>query len=101
MVPTAALFLVEIDANEGLGVRAMNLAQAVVEYDAITFTDPAIHVVIFCGLLFSPQQSCTVVVPGSALNPAGHVVQTDALAFENVSAAQVVQELAEIAASSG
>ena len=55
-----------------------------------------------CGLLLSPQQSCTVVVPGSALNPAGHPVQTDAaLAFENVSAAHVIQELAEIAAGSG
>ena len=29
--PIAALFLVDIDANEGLGVRAMNLTQAVVE----------------------------------------------------------------------
>jgi hypothetical protein len=30
-VPTAALFLVDIDANEGFGVSAMNRAQAVVE----------------------------------------------------------------------
>jgi hypothetical protein len=39
------------------------------------------------GLLFSPQQSCTTVVPGSALNPAGHVAHTVApVAFWNVSA---------------
>jgi hypothetical protein len=37
IVPTAALFLVDIDANEGFGVRAMNLEHAVVEYDAMTF----------------------------------------------------------------
>ena len=43
---------------------------------------------MFCGLLFSPQQSADVVVPGSALNPAGQAVQTDAaLVLENVSAA--------------
>jgi hypothetical protein len=30
-VPTPALFLVEIDANAGFGVSAMNRAQAVVE----------------------------------------------------------------------
>jgi hypothetical protein len=30
-VPTAALFLVDIDANAGFGVSAMNRAQAVVE----------------------------------------------------------------------
>ena len=43
---------------------------------------------MFCGLLFSPQQSADFVVPGSALNPAGQAVQTDAaLASENESAA--------------
>jgi len=43
---------------------------------------------MFCGLLFSPQQSADVVVPGNALNPAGQAVQTDAaLVLENVSAA--------------
>jgi hypothetical protein len=31
-----------------------------------------------CGLLFSPQQSCTAVVPGIAKNPAGHAVHTGA-----------------------
>ena len=36
-VPTAALFLVDTDANEGLGVRAMNLAQAVLEYGEMKF----------------------------------------------------------------
>ena len=36
------------------------------------------HDVMFCGLLFSPQQSADVVVPGSALNPAGHAVHEDA-----------------------
>jgi hypothetical protein len=36
-VPTAALFLVDIDANEGFGVSAMNRAQAVVEYAATKF----------------------------------------------------------------
>ena len=72
-VPIAALFLVEIDANEGLGVSAMNL----VEYGKM----------IFCGLLLSPQQSTDVVVPDRALNPVGQAVQTDAaLIFENVSA---------------
>jgi hypothetical protein len=102
MVPTAALFLVDIDANEGFGVRAMNLAQAVVEYDAIPFTKTFIHVVTFCGLLLSPQQSTDVFVPDSALNPAGHAVQTDAaLSFENVSTGHVVQELASVAASCG
>jgi len=39
-VPTAALFLVDIDVNEGFDVRAMNLAQAVVEYDATTLETP-------------------------------------------------------------
>jgi hypothetical protein len=39
------------------------------------------------GLLLSPQQSRDVVVPGSALNPAGQAVQTDAaLVSENASA---------------
>ena len=33
---------------------------------------------MFCGRLLSPQQSADVVVPGSARNPAGHVVQTEA-----------------------
>ena len=87
MVPTAALFLVEIDANEGLGVRAMNLAQAVVEYAAMTFTAPVTHV-IFCGLLLSAQQSVEFTVPTSDLYPAGHGMHRAApLAFANVSGA--------------
>ena len=77
-VPKAALFLVDIEENEGLGVRAMNLAQAVVEYDAMTFVKPDVQFVIFCGLLFSPQQSSSAVVPESARKPAGHSVQTEA-----------------------
>jgi hypothetical protein len=93
-VPIAALFLVDIDANEGFGVRAMNLAQAVVEYDAMKFVKPDIQFVIFCGLLFSPQQSCTVVVPGSAWKPAGQAVHEVALAFENVSAGHVLHDVA-------
>jgi hypothetical protein len=41
------------------------------------------------GMLFGPQQSCTVVVAGKALNPAGHCVHISLpVAFENVSAAQ-------------
>ena len=44
---------------------------------------------MFCGLLFSPQQSSTTVVAGSALNPAGQAVQTDAELLENVSAGHV------------
>jgi len=36
-VPTAASPRVDIDANEGFGVSAMNRAQAVVEYAATTF----------------------------------------------------------------
>jgi hypothetical protein len=36
-VPTAASPRVDIDANEGFGVSAMNRAQAVLEYDATTF----------------------------------------------------------------
>ena len=39
-VPTAALFRVDIDANEGFGVSAMNLAHAVLEYDATTLETP-------------------------------------------------------------
>jgi hypothetical protein len=62
----------------------MNLAQAVVEYDAMTF-----RTVIHVGLLLFLQQSCTVVVPGSALYPAGQAVQTDAELLENVSAGHV------------
>ena len=49
---------------------------------------------MFCGLLFSPQQSADVVVPGSDLNPVGQAVHTDALAFENVSAAHVEHDVA-------
>lgn len=56
----------------------MNLAQAVVEYDATTFVKTDVQFVIFCGRLFNPQQSTDVVVPGSARNPAGHAVQTEA-----------------------
>jgi hypothetical protein len=49
-----------------------------------------VHIVVmFCGLLFSPQQSVDVVVPGSALNPAGQFVQADAELLENVSAGHV------------
>ena len=81
--PTAAFVRVDIDANEGLVVRAMNLAQAVAECDDMTFTvhvpsnlhpctTSVVHCVFFCGLLFSPQQSCTVVVSRMDLNPAGH-----------------------------
>jgi hypothetical protein len=91
MVPIAAFVRVDIDANEGLGVSAMNLTLTVVEYGRM----------VISGLLLSPQQSRDVVVPGSALNPAGQAVQTDAFAFENVSAAQVVQEIASVAAISG
>jgi hypothetical protein len=84
-VPTAALVLVDIDANEGLGVRAMNLTHTSVEYDA---TAP-VHVVIFCGLLFRAQQSVEFAVPTSDLYPAGHCVHTGApLAFANVSGTQ-------------
>ena len=43
----------------------------------------------FCGALFNRQQSCTVVVPGSALNPAGHCVQSIAKLLVNVSAGHV------------
>jgi hypothetical protein len=94
IVPTAALSRVDIDANEGLRIRAMNLAQAVVEYEATTFNPATVHVVIFCGLLFDPQQSADVVVPASDLNPGGHCVQADAFAFENVSAAHVEHDVA-------
>ncbi len=81
MVPTAALLRVDIDANEGLGVRAMNLTQAVTEYEAMTFTAAVVHVIL-CGLLFSAQQSCTVVVPSRDLKPAGQVWHTvDPVAF--------------------
>ena len=59
------------------------------------------HNRVFCGLLFSPQQSADVVVPGGALNPAGQAVHAAEVAFENVSAAHVMHEIAEIAASSG
>jgi hypothetical protein len=77
MVPIAAFVRVDIDANEGLGVSAMNLSLTVVEYGRI----------VISGLLLSAQQSIELVVPGSALNPAGHAVHTDAaLVFENVSA---------------
>ena len=87
-VPTAAFRRVDIDANEGLGVREMNLAQAVVEYEAMTFTAPVAHM-RFCGLLFSAQQSVEFTVPTSDLYPAGHCVHRGApLAFENVSGAQ-------------
>jgi hypothetical protein len=38
------------------------------------------------GMLFGPQQSCTAVVAGSALNPAGHVWHAiDPVAFWYVS----------------
>jgi len=87
-VPIAALLRVDIDANEGLNVSAMNLAQAVVEYEAMTFTTPVAHV-RFCGLLFRAQQSVEFTVPASDLYPAGHGVHRgDPLAFANVSGAQ-------------
>ena len=57
-----------------------------------------VHADIFCGLLFSAQQSSTVVVAGSDLNPAGHSVQYAApLAFENVSGVQDKHEVVAIA----
>jgi hypothetical protein len=87
MVPTAALFLVEIEANEGLGVRAMNLTHTAVEYGATH--PPEVHVVMFCGLLFRAQQSVEFAVPASDLYPAGHCVHRgDPLTFANVSGAQ-------------
>jgi len=53
-----------------------------------------VHVVVICGLLFSPQQSCTAVVPGSDLNPAGQVWHTvDPVTFWNVSGGQATQDL--------
>jgi hypothetical protein len=53
-----------------------------------------VHVVVICGLLFSPQQSCTAVVPGSALNPTGHVWHPiDPVAFWNVSGGQATQDV--------
>jgi hypothetical protein len=73
--PTPALSRVDIDAKEGLGVRAMNLPHAVFEYDATTFSKTVVHGIFF-GLLFNPQQSCTVVVPSRDLNPAGQVWHT-------------------------
>jgi len=38
----AALLLVDTDANDGIGVRAMNLAQAVLEYCASEHSDPCV-----------------------------------------------------------
>jgi len=97
MVPIAALLRVDIDANEGFGVRAMNLAQAVAEYEPITFTVAVVHV-IFCGLLFSPQQSVEFTVPTSDLYPTGHCVHSATpLAFANVSAAQDKHDVVAIA----
>jgi hypothetical protein len=59
---------------------------------------PVVHAEIFCGLLFNAQQSPTVVVAESDLNPAGHSVQYAApLAFENVSGAQGKHEVVAIA----
>ena len=64
-VPIAALFRVDIDANEGFGVSAMNLAQAVLEYDATTFETPeyapALH-----------TQAAAEVAPAVEVVPAGH-----------------------------
>ena len=69
-VPMAALFRVDIDANDGLGVNAMNLAQAVLEYDATTFETPeyvpALH-----------TQAAAEVAPGADNVPAGHARQSD------------------------
>ncbi len=53
-----------------------------------------VHVVMFCGKLFSLQQSCTTVVAGSALKPAGHVWHAvDPVAFWNVSGAHDEHDL--------
>jgi hypothetical protein len=50
------------------------------------------------GALFNAQQSVTVVVADSDLNPAGHSVHTSApLAFENVSGAQAQHAVAATA----
>ncbi len=68
IVPTAALLRVDIDVNEGLGVSAINLSLTVVGYGKMTF----------CGLLLSPQQSSTTVVPDSAMNPTGQLVHVKA-----------------------
>jgi hypothetical protein len=93
MVPTPALLRVDIDANEGLGVRAINLAHAVVEYEAIKFTSTVlqtavVHSMTLFGLLFQAQQSCDSIVPERDLYPTGHVLHDRAaVAFENVSAA--------------
>ena len=69
-VPTAALFRVDIDANEGFGVSAMNLAHAVPEYDATTFETPeyapALH-----------THAAAEVAPGAEVVPAGHTRQSD------------------------
>lgn len=63
-VPTAAAPLVDIDANEGFGVSAMNLAQAVLEYDATTLETleyaPAAH-----------THAAAEVAPGADDVPAG------------------------------
>ena len=69
-VPTAAAPLVDIDANEGFGVSAMNLAQAVLEYDATTLETleyaPAAH-----------THAAAEVAPGADSVPAGHARQSD------------------------
>ena len=62
---------------------------APVPHDRAKFFNGPVHI-ICCGLLFGPQQSCTAVVPGSALNPTGHCVQVNCNPFENVSAGQLV-----------
>jgi hypothetical protein len=49
------------------------------------------------GMLFGPQQSCTAVVAGSALNPAGHVWHAiDPVTFWNVSGGQATQAVAPV-----
>ena len=72
-VPTAALFRVDIDANEGFGVSAMNLAHAVLEYDATTFETPE----------YAPAaqllHAAAEVAPGAENVPAGHARQSDVL----------------------
>jgi hypothetical protein len=51
-------------------------------------TPPEVHVVMFCGLLFSEQQSVEFTVPERDLYPIGHELQDEAVVtFENVSAA--------------
>ena len=69
-VPTAALFRVDSDANEGFGVSAMNLAHAVPEYDATTLETPE----------YAPAaqmlHAAAEVAPAAENVPAGQLVHT-------------------------